>query len=243
MGRLDSKAVLITGGNRGIGKGIALAMAAEGARVTIAARDETLLGETAKELQALGAEVLAVPTDVTDESDVEKLFDAHQKRFERLDVLVSNAGAFDGGWFGDLKTADWDKVIAVNLRGPFLCGRAAFRIMKPQGGGRIINIGSISAQRARDGSAPYTTSKFGVWGLTQAMALDGRAHGIVVSCLHPGNVMTERRASSDKPSDQEPMMSTAELAEVAVLMASLPPHVNMLESIVLPVEQLYLGRG
>ena len=243
MGKLQEKVVLVTGANRGIGKGIARAMAAEGAKVVIAARNEELLQAAAAELEATGTEVLAVPTDVTDEDQVEKLFSATMERFGRLDVAVSNAGAFDGGRFGKLTAKAWDKVIAVNLRGPFLCGRAAFRIMQQQGGGRIINIGSISAQRPREGSAPYTTSKFGLWGMTQAMALDGRPHNIAVSCLHPGNVLTERREQSTNKSYEEPMMTVDELAEVAVLMATLPPHVNMLEAIVLPVQQLYLGRG
>ncbi len=90
---------------------------------------------------------------------------------------------------------------------------------------------------------PYTTSKHGLVGLTKAAALEGRALGVVVSCLHPGNVATERRQASDAPADQEPMMSTDELAMMAVTMAALPPHVNLLEAIVLPVTQPYLGRG
>jgi len=243
MGRLAGKSVIITGANRGIGKGFALAFAEEGAQLTLAARNATKLQAVVDELAAKNVPVQGLPTDVTDEAQVEKLFAAHQEKFGRLDVLMNNAGAFDGGKFDELTTAAWDKVIGVNLRGPFLCGRAAFRLMKAQGSGRIINIGSISGQRPREGSAPYTASKFGVWGLTQAMALDGRPHGIVVSCLHPGNVLTERRSTSNMVQDQEPMMTTAELAEVAVLMATLPPHVNLLEAIVLPVEQLYLGRG
>ena len=133
--------------------------------------------------------------------------------------------------------------MAVNLRGPFLCTRAAFRIMKEQGGGRIINIGSISAQRVRPNSAPYSTSKFGITGLTHATALDGRDYGIVCSCLHPGNTLVERREESDAPTDDEPMMTVDELAQAAATMATLPLHVNMLEAIVLPVGQLYVGRG
>lgn len=243
MGKLDGQVALITGGSRGIGKGIARAFAQQGANLTIASRNADALAETAHELAHLDVDILEVPTDVKNEDQVERLFHAHMERYGKLDICVSNAGAFDGGPFDELSAESWDHVIGVNLRGPFLCGRAAFRIMKAEGGGRILNVGSISAQRARERSAPYTTSKFGLWGLTQAMALDGRPHGIVVSCLHPGNVLTERRSASEKPADQEPMMSVDELAEVAVLMASLPRHVNMLEAIVLPVDQLYLGRG
>jgi NAD(P)-dependent dehydrogenase (short-subunit alcohol dehydrogenase family) len=134
-------------------------------------------------------------------------------------------------------------VMAVNLRGPFLCTREAFRIMKKQGGGRIINLGSISAQRVRPGSAPYSASKHGIWGLTQVTALEGREFGIACGCLHPGNVLVERRKDSGKSEDDEPMISIEELAQTAVHMATLPPHVNMLEAIVLPVGQRYVGRG
>ena len=241
MGKLDGKIALVTGGNRGIGKGIARGLVAEGASVVITARDRGLLEQTAKELSANN--VVPHPADVTDEAQVEALFAAVTARFGRLDVLVNNAGAFDGGPIENLSLEAWEKVMAVNLRGPFLCTRAAFRIMKPQGGGRIINIGSISAQRVRPNSAPYSTSKHGIWGLTQVTALEGRDHGIVCGCLHPGNTLVERRETSAKREDAEPMMTVDELAQTAVLMASLPPHVNLLEAIVLPVGQLYVGRG
>jgi NAD(P)-dependent dehydrogenase (short-subunit alcohol dehydrogenase family) len=243
MGKLDGKVAVVTGGNRGIGKGIARAFAGEGAQLVLAARDEALLKQTAGQLAEAGAEVLAVPTDVTSQDQVERLFTKAMDRFGQVDILVNNAGAFDGGTVDELTTEAWDKVIAVNLRGPFLCTRAAFRIMKGQGGGRIINIGSISAQRVRPGSAPYSTSKFGLVGLTHATALDGRAHGIVASCLHPGNTLVERREATYNPVDDEPMMSVDELAQAALLMATLPPHVNMFEAIVLPTQQLYVGRG
>lgn len=241
-GKLGGKVALVTGGSKGIGKGIARAFAAEGAALVLAARGADDLERTADELTSTGAAVLAVPCDVTDESQVEDLFARTTQRFSRLDVLVNNAGAFDGGPIDDLTVETWDHVIAVNLRGPFLCTRAAVRIMKPQGGGRIINIGSISAQRVRPDSAPYSTSKHGLWGLTQSTALDGREFGIVASCLHPGNVKVERRFS-EKPEDAEPMMTPDEIAQAALLMAALPPHVNMLEAVVLPTGQLYLGRG
>ena len=242
MGKLDGKVALVTGANRGIGRGIARGFAREGAALVLAARGNESLDEAAREMTALGSDCLAAPTDVTDESQVEALFAQLMDRFGRLDLLVNNAGAFDGGPLDELSTAAWDKVIAVNLRAPFLCSRAALRIMKQQRVGRIINIGSISAQRVRAGSAPYSASKHGIWGLTQATALDGRDYGVTCCCLHPGNVAVERR-QSEKPEDAEPMMSVDEIAEVAVLMASLPPHVEMLEAIVLPRDQLYVGRG
>jgi NAD(P)-dependent dehydrogenase (short-subunit alcohol dehydrogenase family) len=242
MSKLIDKVALITGANRGIGRGIARAFAEEGARLVLAARGADELEAAAAEARALGRDVLAVPTDITDESAVAALFARTMERFGRLDVLVNNAGAFDGGPLDELSVEAWDKVIAVNLRGPFLCTRLAMRIMKPQGVGRIINIGSISAQRVRPHSAPYSASKHAVWGLTQVTALEGRPYGITCCCLHPGNVQVERRFT-ERAEDAEPMMQPDELAQVAVLMAALPPHVELLEAIVLPREQLYVGRG
>ncbi|HEX2513662.1 MAG TPA: SDR family oxidoreductase [Chloroflexota bacterium] len=240
MGRLEGKVVLVTGGGRGIGKGIARGMVAEGASVAIASRQSQTLEQTAAELSQGGAGVLAVPADVTDEAQVERLFGAVMERFGRLDVLVNNAGAFEGGPLDELSLADWSHVIAVNLTGPFLCTRAAFRIMKPQGGGRIINVSSISAQRVRPNSAPYSASKHGVWGLTQVTALEGRDHNIAASCLYPGNTRVERSSAT---TDAEANMGVDDLAQAAVWMALLPPHVTMLEATVLPIKQPFIGRG
>ncbi|MDB5386604.1 MAG: short-chain dehydrogenase/reductase [Planctomycetaceae bacterium] len=243
MKRLSGKIALITGANQGIGKGIARAFAAEGASLAICARNSVKLEATAAELRSIGVDVLLQTLDVTDEAAVQEWVNAAHARFGRIDLLVNNAGAFDGGPIDQVTYAAWNNVIGACLTGTFLCSRAVFPMMKAQGGGRIINIGSISAQRPREGSAPYTAAKFGVWGLTQATALDGRPFGITCSCLHPGNVLVERRVATNRESDNEPMMSVESIAEVAVTMAALPPHVNMLEAIVLPAEQVYLGRG
>lgn len=243
MNRLAGKVALITGANQGIGKGIARAFAAEGAHVAICARNSAKLENTVTELRAAGADVFATTLDVTDEAGVQAWVAAARARFGRVDILINNAGAFDGGRLDNISLAAWNNVIGACLTGTFLCSRAVFPIMKEQGGGRIINIGSISAQRPREGGVPYAAAKFGVWGMTQAIALDGRPFGISCSCLHPGNVLVERRAESSLKSDDEPMMGVETISEVAVTMAALPGHVNMLEAIVLPVEQDYLGRG
>jgi NAD(P)-dependent dehydrogenase (short-subunit alcohol dehydrogenase family) len=243
MGKLAGKVALITGGNKGIGKGIARGLAAEGADLVLTARGGDALRETAEELRAARTHILALPADVTEECQVKELFIQTLARFGRLDLLVNNAGAFEGGPLDELTVEAWDKVLAINLRAPFLCTREAMRIMKRQGGGRIINIGSISAQRVRPHSAAYSASKFGLWGLTQVTALEGRDYGITCGCLHPGNTLVERRQGSAKKEDDEPMMTVEELSQTAILMATLPPHVNLLEAIVLPVGQLYIGRG
>jgi NAD(P)-dependent dehydrogenase (short-subunit alcohol dehydrogenase family) len=243
MPRLADQVAVITGANQGIGKGIARAFAAEGCRLAVCARNVQKLEAAAGELRSLGVEVLARPVDVTDATAVDQLFDAVLAEFGRVDILVNNAGAFDGGRIDELSLDAWNRVIGVCLTGAFLCTRRAFAIMLEQGGGRILNIGSISAQRPRENHAPYAAAKFGVWGLTQATAIDGRPFGIVASCLHPGNVRVERRAESDKTMDSEPMMDIDTIAQAALAMVTLPPDVNFLEAIVLPSEQAYLGRG
>jgi NAD(P)-dependent dehydrogenase (short-subunit alcohol dehydrogenase family) len=243
MGKLDGKVALVTGASRGLGRGIVMALAREGCNLVLAARDEAKVVEAAREAESLGVAAVARGTDVTEEREIEALFQLLMDRFGRLDLLVNNAGAFDGGPLEDLSTEAWDRVLAVNLRAPFLCTRAALGIMKRQREGRIINIGSISAQRVRPNSAAYSASKHGLWGLTQSTSLEGREYGVTCCCLHPGNIHVERRAAGEKTEDQEPMMTVDDVAEVALLMATLPPHVEMLEAIVLPRDQLYVGRG
>lgn len=242
MGKLDGKIVLVTGASQGIGLGIAEGLAAEGASLVLTARNIERLNQNAERLAQAGITVFAIRADVTDEAQVQEVFRQTQERFGRLDMLVNNAGIFDGGPVDELSVETWDRVMATNLRGPFLCTREAMRMMKPQRGGRIINIGSISAQRVRPNSAAYSTSKHGLWGLTQVTALEGRDYGITCGCLHPGNVDVETLANARSVSG-EPVMSAADIAQAAVAMATLPPNVNMLEAIVLPIGQLYIGRG
>ena len=244
MKQLAHKVAIVTGGGSGIGKGIARAFANEACSVVIASRNAARLRAAADDLGQSGSQILVVPADVTDEAQVKALFRQTMERFGHLDILVNSSGAFDGGPIDQISLEAWDNVIGANLTGPFLCTREAFSIMKKAGGGRIINIGSISAQRTRENMAPYTASKFGIWGLTQAAALEGRPHGIAVGCLHPGNTAVERRTTGARGMmDREPMIPTSEIARVALLMATLPPEANMLEAIVLPVTQLYIGRG
>ena len=242
MSKLAGKIALITGASRGIGKGIAEGFAREGAAVIFVARDLDRLRQIEEEMSAARRNVVVFQADVTNEAQVQEAFAHTMRMFGRLDILVNNAGVFDGGPLEELTLETWEKVMAVNLRVPFLCAREAFRIMKQQQSGRIINIGSISAQRVRPHAAPYNTSKAGIVGLTQSIALEGRPYGISCGCLHPGNVEVETLAEKRKQL-QEPVMQAEELAEAAITMAALPAHITMLEAIVLPVGQPYIGRG
>ena len=247
VGKLGGKVAIVTGGGSGIGRGIAKALAGEDCSVVLASRSLQRLEATEAEIRASGGTAMAFVTDVTHEAQVKALFEAALERFGRLDILVNSPGAFEGGRIDQLSLRTWQHVIATNLTGPFLCTREAFAIMKESGGGRIINVGSISAHRARMHSAPYTSSKFGVWGLTQCTALDGREFGIAASCIQPGNTLVERRADlrthSGRDEGPEPMIAVDEVARVALLMATLPPEANMLEATILPITQAYIGRG
>ncbi|MEE8046884.1 MAG: SDR family oxidoreductase [Dehalococcoidia bacterium] len=247
MGKLDGKVAIVTGGGSGIGKGIARAFVDEGCSVVIAARDLDRLEKAALEIGD-GKNVVAVQTDVTDEGSVLALFEKTLAVFGRLDILVNNSGIVAGGEIGEIPIERWDAVMSVNVRGVFMCTREAFKIMKQAGGGRIINIGSLSAERPREGSAPYTTSKHAVTGLTRSTALDGRPYGISCGQLNPGNTAVEWRAAGEQAAEgmelgEEPMIKVSDMAGAALYMATLPPEANVQEMTVLPVAQEYVGRG
>jgi NAD(P)-dependent dehydrogenase (short-subunit alcohol dehydrogenase family) len=247
MGKLDGKVAIVTGGGSGIGKGIARVFFAEGCRVVIAARGLERLEQATREIGD-GANVVAVQTDVTSEDSIRNLFEETLRLFGRLDILVNNAGIVAGGEIGDIPVERWDALMSVNVRGTFLCTREAFRIMKESGGGRIINIGSISSERPREGSAPYTTSKHAVTGLTRSTSLDGRPYGISCGQLNPGNTAVEWRSAGEQAAEgmelaPEPMVKVSDMAGAALYMATLPPEANVQEMTVLPVAQEYIGRG
>ena len=241
MKKLDGKVALVTGASRGIGKAISIALAQEGANLVLAARTVKDLKGTQASIIQYGAMAEIVPTDLTDEGQIEKLFVRAMERFGRLDILVNNAGVFIDQPIDEMPTEMWDRVISIELRAPFICTRAAIRIMKKQGGGRIINIGSISAQRVRPNTAPYNCAKFGLVGLTHTTALEGREFGITCGCLHPGLTGSMDKVTGKR--DPRKMMSYEEIAATALYMACQPAEVNILELIQLPREQPYLNRG
>jgi NAD(P)-dependent dehydrogenase (short-subunit alcohol dehydrogenase family) len=241
MRQLDGKVAIVTGASRGIGKAISIALAQQGANLVLAARSIADLNETKALIITHGVRAEVVPTDVTSEEQIENLFKKTMECFGRLDILVNNAGVFINEPIEQMSTETWDRVVDIELRAPFICTRAALRIMKPQGGGRIINIGSISAQRVRPFTAPYNSAKFGLVGLTHTTALEGRPFGITCGILHPG--LTGNLSQNAKKKNPDPMMAYEEIAATAVYMACQTPDTNILEVIQLPREQLYLGRG
>ena len=245
MTRLDGKIAIVTGGGTGIGKGVARALAREGAAVVLASRNTAVLEAAAEELRDEGGPVAAIGADVTDETQVEALFAETERRFGRLDLLVNNAGAFEFAPLDEMTLDQWQQLLSVNLTGVFLCTRAALRIMKRQRSGRIINIGSISAEKPRVGQAGYGAAKAGVRSLTRATAFEGRPYWISAGCINPGlvDVSDSEVYTESRPLRDEPSISPAEVGEAALSMALLPAGVNMLDVTLLPTRQLFVGRG
>ncbi|MCM8732279.1 SDR family oxidoreductase [Hephaestia sp. GCM10023244] len=242
MSVLHGRVVVITGASSGIGEACAVAFAAKGAKVVLAARRVDRLATLVARLEERGGEALAVATDVTDEEAVTNLFVQAMARFGQVDVLVNNAGVADSTAADVLELALWRKVIDTNLTSAFLCARAAIRVMKPQGRGRIINVGSISARVPRKESPAYTASKWGLDGLTRALAIDCRAHNIAVSIFHPGIVATELGSGLSSLSD-DLVAAPRDAADIIVHMADMPDHLNFYEALMVQNKIPFLGRG
>lgn len=247
------KIALVTGAGTGIGKATALALLRAGYGVVLAGRRAEPLGQTVADAGALGANALAVPTDVADPVSVKALFEATQARFGRLDLLFNNAGSGTPPMpLEDLSYAQWKAVVDVNLTGAFLCTQQAFRLMKNQTprGGRIINNGSISAHAPRPFTAPYTATKHAITGLTKATSLDGRAYDIACGQIDIGNAateMTERMArgvlQANGETMVEPRMDVEHVANAVVHMAALPLESNVQFMTIMATKMPYVGRG
>ena len=188
---LAHKVALITGASRGIGRGVALALAQAGADVALAARNVPDLEQVAGEAGAFGHRTLVVPADVRDDRSVHVMVQTTLDTFGHLDILVNNAGLGHFGPVDELTLEQFDEMLGVNLRGPFLCMRAAVPAMKRQGSGAIINIASVAGLVANPNLAGYNATKFGLMGLSEACMLELRHFGIKVATVCPGSTATE----------------------------------------------------
>jgi NAD(P)-dependent dehydrogenase (short-subunit alcohol dehydrogenase family) len=214
---LQDRAAIVTGGGRGIGRAIALALAGEGARVAIGARTSEQLEAVLEELRSVGAEAMAMGVDITDEGSVARLVGAALDRFGRVDILVNNAGVWLPGPLADYSLASWQMTMATNLQGVFLCSRAVFPSMKEGGGGVIINVSSVRGREGYPGMAAYCASKFGVNGLTEALAREWRPFNIRVNAVCPGPVDTA--FATGAPRDEERILPE-DVASLVVFLAS-----------------------
>ncbi|MFN0040035.1 MAG: SDR family oxidoreductase [Burkholderiales bacterium] len=248
-----NKVAIVTGAGSGIGKAVAITFLKDGYRVVLAGRRADALSQAVKESGAESSRALTVPTDVTKPESVAALFAASKKAFGRLDVLFNNAGVSAPGIpLEDLTFEQWKTVVDTNLTGMFLCMQEAFRIMKSQDpkGGRIINNGSISAHAPRPNSAPYTSTKHAVTGLTKSGSLDGRKYDIAVCQVDIGNALTDmaRRMTQGVPQADgqikiESTMDVQHVADAVLHMAALPIEVNMQFATIMATKMPFVGRG
>jgi NAD(P)-dependent dehydrogenase (short-subunit alcohol dehydrogenase family) len=247
------KIAVVTGAGSGVGRACALGLLEAGWSVALAGRRRDALEETAALARDARLRALVVPTDVSDPTAVNALFATVKQRFGRLDFLFNNAGGnVPGTPFEDLKAEDWNRVVGVNLTGSFLCAQAAFRMMKDQQpmGGRIVNNGSISAHTPRPDSAPYTSTKHAITGLTKSISLDGRKYDIACGQIDIGNAatpMTQRMQRGVKQANGEvqvePTMDVVHVANAVVHMASLPLDAHVMFLTVMATKMPFAGRG
>jgi NAD(P)-dependent dehydrogenase (short-subunit alcohol dehydrogenase family) len=252
-GAVADKVAVVTGGGTGIGRASALALGRAGYAVVIAGRRQEPLDKTVSDGKAAGGQFLAVNADVGNPDDVRRLFQETKQAFGRLDLLFNNAGrGAPGVLLEDLTYEQWKSVVDVNLTGAFLCTQEAFKMMKDQQpqGGRIINNGSISAHAPRPNSAPYTSTKHAILGLTKATALDGRKYDIACCQIDIGNAATDLAArlgagtlQADGSTRAEPLMDVELVANAVAHMASLPLEANVQFLTIMATKMPFVGRG
>jgi len=202
--RLNGRVTLITGSSRGLGREIAISFAREGSDIALNFRsNSSAMESTIAEIRALGRRVIAVQADVTSRISVAAMFREVIDEFGRIDVLVNNAGINQRCLFHEISDEDWDNVLSVNLRAPFVCCQEVFPIMIKQGGGRIINISSVASQYHGPKTVHYAVSKAGLNSLTRVLARYGAEHGILVNAVAPGIIMTDQTRSEFESGDAD----------------------------------------
>jgi NADP-dependent 3-hydroxy acid dehydrogenase YdfG len=247
-----SKIAVITGAGSGIGKAAALAFLKDGWKVALAGRRKDALEKTAQESGA-GDRALCIATDVAKQESVKALFAAAKQKWGRIDVLFNNAGVnAPGTSLEELSLDKWREVVDINLTGMFLCMQEAFKAMKDQNprGGRIINNGSISAHAPRPNSAPYTSTKHAITGLTKSTSLDGRKYDIACSQIDIGNAQTPLAARMKDGVPQangtiapEPLMDVDHVGDAILHIANLPLETNILFMTIMATKMPFEGRG
>lgn len=234
MPDLKGRVALVTGAGRGIGKAISLALGECGAHVVTAARSEGELQAVAEQIGNSGGQATPLKLDLAQESSILSVFKQIQQRLGQLDILVNNAGLGLYGSIRDFRTEDLDRLLAVNLRGAFLCCREALRLMEPRRSGYIINISSVMGFKAYVNQAAYAATKHGLVGLTKAMAQEAHPHGIRVSIISPGGVDTDLVRSARPDLDPSVLLQPDDIAQTVLYLLSLSDRAA--------VDEIYIRR-
>lgn len=231
---LTGHVAVVTGGGRGIGRTIAERLAEQGASVLVAARTECEIEETVALINGSGGSARAARCDVSNENEVQALFETVQKQFGQLDILINNAGVGLYGPIDDFSSDDFDQVLFVNLKGVFLCCREAMRLMVPRERGWIINISSVVGFKGYPNQGAYTAAKHGVMGLTKVLAVEAQEHGIRVSAVLPGGVATDMVRKARPDLDPLELLAPEDVAHTVAYLLSLSERAA--------VDQIYIRR-
>ncbi len=197
-GSLEGKAALVTGASSGLGRATAIALAWSGADVALVARSEEELEGTEQEVSKVGRRALVLPTDLANAEEIAAAVERTVGEFRRVDVLVNAAGTDAPGTVEELDVGGWDRTLSVNLRAPFLLSKAVFPHMRGANGGIIVNVSSVAGKKGWANASAYCASKFGLTGLAEALADEGRGHGIRALVLYPGAMATNWGPSPPK---------------------------------------------
>ena len=238
---LAEKVALVTGAGSGLGEATACGLARAGARVACLDLDAGRAATTAEAIAAAGAEAIAVGCDVSDEAAVQRAVDRVMEQWDRLDIAVNCAGVDYVVGIDEMTVAQWDRVLGVNLRGPFLVCKTVFPLMKQAGGGDIVNVASTAALRAWGNASAYHASKWGLVGLSRALGVEGRADGIRVTTLIPGGMQThwfDRFPEQGIPlPDEQNLQDPATVADAILYAVSLPRGSVMQEMLITPLTE------
>jgi 3-oxoacyl-[acyl-carrier protein] reductase len=231
---LEGQVALVTGASRGIGRGIALALADAGAQVALAARSPDQLRSVEREIRERGGKAVGLPVDLAEEPQIEALFGRLAETYGRLDILINNAGIGLFGALSDFSAGDFDRLVAVNLKAVFLCCRQAMRLMSPRQAGYIINISSVVGFKGYPNQSIYTATKHGVMGITKSLAVEAQPYGIRVSAVLPGGTDTDMRALGRPDLKRSELLQPEDIAQTVLFLLSLSPRAA--------IDQIYVRR-
>ncbi|MDP9457868.1 MAG: SDR family oxidoreductase [Actinomycetota bacterium] len=243
---LQGRAALVTGASSGLGRATAIALARAGADVALVARSREELRSAEEEVSGIGRRAVALPTDLAIADEAKGAVERAVGEFGRMDFLVNAAGTDVPGTVEELDVEGWDRTLSVNLRAPFLLSKAVFPLMREMGGGTIVNVSSVAGKKGWANASAYCASKFGLTGLTEALADEGKAHGIRAIVLYPGAMATNWGAFSPEerqhsgPNREAPdtqVLAPERVAEFIAWFVASPPEFVLTEGIVLPIEE------
>ena len=242
---LEGRTALVTGASSGLGRATAVALARDGANVALLARSAEELEGAGREVSDAGGRALVLPTDLADEAEAAAAVARTVAEFGGLDVLVNAAGTDVPGTVEELDVEGWDLTLSVNLRAPFLLSKAAFPRMREAGGGTILNVSSVAGKKGWANASAYCASKFGLTGLTEALADEGRAHGIRATVIYPGAMATnwgafspeERQQSGPNEAPATQALPPERVADFIAWFVASPPEFVLTEGVILPIEE------